>query len=170
MFLINTPLGGADEVAKVLTRGMSDVGLAVASTAERLAAFNSVENTYLAIFQALGGLALLLGSVGLGVVVLRNVLERRAELALLRAVGFSTRSLYWLVLAEHWVLILLGLACGVMAAAVAVAPAIRSAGTAVPYGSLAATLASVLISGVLLTYLAARLALRGPLLEALRNE
>ena len=33
-----------------------------------------------------GGLGLLLGSVGLGVVVLRNVLERRGELALLLAV------------------------------------------------------------------------------------
>ena len=45
------------------------------------------------IFQLLGGLGLLLGSVGLGVVVLRNVLERRGELAILRAVGFRRRSL-----------------------------------------------------------------------------
>jgi ABC-type antimicrobial peptide transport system permease subunit len=36
---------------------------------------------------------LLLGSAGLGVVVLRNVLERRGELGLLSAVGFRRREL-----------------------------------------------------------------------------
>ena len=59
----------------------------VTPAVRRLAAFNAVQNTYLSTFQVLGGLGLLLGSVGLGVVVLRNVLERRGELALLLAVG-----------------------------------------------------------------------------------
>ena len=50
-----------------------------AAAARRLAQFNAVQNTYLNTFQVLGGLGLLLGSAGLGVVVLRNVLERRNE-------------------------------------------------------------------------------------------
>ena len=54
------------------------------STGARLAAFQEVQNTYLSIFQLLGGLGLLLGTVGLGMVVLRNALERRSELAELR--------------------------------------------------------------------------------------
>ena len=58
------------------------------STAERLARFHRVENTYLSTFQTLGGLGLLLGTVGLATVLLRNVLERRRELALLAAVGY----------------------------------------------------------------------------------
>jgi len=40
----------------------------------------------------------------------------------------------------------------------------------VPYASLALTLAAVLISGALWTWLATALALRGRLLDALRNE
>ena len=60
---------------------MSQEGLEVNLAAVRLDEFNAVQNTYLQIFQLLGGLGLLLGSVGLGVVVLRNALERRAELA-----------------------------------------------------------------------------------------
>ena len=78
-----------------------------------------MQNTYLDIFQALGGLALLLGSVGLGVVVLRNVLERRGELALLQAVGFRKGSLHWLVLAEHGGLLVLGLIGGMVSALLA---------------------------------------------------
>jgi ABC-type antimicrobial peptide transport system permease subunit len=170
MFLVDAPREQAAEVSKVLTAQMSDVGMAMTPTAERLAMFQTVENTYLAIFQALGGLGLVLGSIGLGVIVLRNVMERRGELGLLRAVGFRVRAIERLILLEHWLLLAAGLTVGTAAAIIAVLPALRSAGAAVPYGSLAAVLAAVLAGGLLWTYLAARLALRGPLLEALRNE
>jgi hypothetical protein len=43
----------------------------VVSVGAALAEFNTVENTYLSIFQVLGGLGLLLGSAGLGIVVAR---------------------------------------------------------------------------------------------------
>jgi len=170
MLLIDTPPETAEAVSAVLSRQLADAGLAITPSADRLAELAAMQNTYLMIFQTLGGLGLLLGSVGLGVVVLRNVLERRGELALARAVGFPTRRLDWLVLAEHWGLLAMGLVCGVVAALVAVAPAVGSAAAAVPYVSLAGTLAAVAASGVLWTWLATRFALRGPLLAALRNE
>src|SRR5439155_5017049 len=94
----------------------------VTSAPERLAAFNAVQNTYLNTFQVLGGLGLLLGSAGLAVVVLRNVLERRGELALLRAVGFRRRALQWLVLSEHAGLLWIGLGVGLNAAVIAILP------------------------------------------------
>ena len=153
-----------------MSRALQDVGLELTPTAERLSAFNAVQNTYLGTFQVLGGLGLLLGSAGLGIVVLRNVLERRGELGLLVAVGFRRRSLQRLVLTEHGALLALGLGLGVAAAAVGVLPAILIPGTHLPYGSLALTLAAVLLNGLLWTWLATRYALRGNLLAALRNE
>ena len=170
MFLIDAPSNNVTEISRELTFGLQDVGLELAPTARRLGDFNAVQNTYLSIFQLLGGLALLLGSLGLGIVVLRNVMERRGELALLRAVGFQNRSLQWLVFSEHWLLLLLGLVCGVMAGFVAVLPALRSPGADIPYVSLMITLLAILFNGALWTWLATRLALRGPLLAALRNE
>jgi len=169
-FLIDCPPERTQAVREALSRSLQDVGLELTPTTERLSAFNAVENTYLSIFQVLGGLGLLLGSVGLGVVVLRNVLERRGELALLRAVGFSRGSLQWLILCEHGGLLLLGLAGGVVSAFVAVLPALRSPGVEVPYAALALTLFAVVASAAAWTWLAAVLALRGPLLAALRNE
>ncbi|HPD14678.1 MAG TPA: ABC transporter permease [Planctomycetota bacterium] len=163
-------LGHMDAVNAELSRCLEDVGLELMPAYRRLAEFGAVENTYLSIFQALGGLAMLLGSVGLGVVVLRNVMERRNELALLRAVGFRKRALVWLVLAEHWGLLALGLVAGTVSAVIAVLPALRSPGADVPYLSLGATLVVVAASGLLWTWLAAAAALRGPLLNALRNE
>jgi hypothetical protein len=169
MFLIDAPSNAVSAVSAALSQAMQDAGLELTEAPRRLAAFNAVQNTYLGTFQVLGGLGLLLGSAGLGVVVLRNVLERRGELALLRAVGFRPRALEWLVLTEHSSLLALGLAIGVLAAAVAVLPSALSPGSEIPYRSLAATLAGVLLNGALWTWLATRWALRGDLLETLRN-
>jgi ABC-type antimicrobial peptide transport system permease subunit len=149
---------------------LEDKGLELTSAVKRLNSFNAVQNTYLGTFQILGGLGLLLGSAGLGVVVLRNVLERRGELGLLLAVGFRRGLLQKLVLAEHGALLGLGLSIGIAAAAVAVLPSLLLPGRDLPYLSLAITLGAVLLNGVVWTWAATRFALRGDLLDTLRNE
>jgi len=103
-------------------------------------------------------------------VVLRNVLERRGELALLQAVGFSRRLLQWLILSEHGGLLLLGLAVGVVAALVAILPELLAPGAPTHWLSVGITLAALLANGFLWTWLATWLAARGDLLPALRNE
>ena len=169
-FLIDAPADRAPQVSAALTRALQDVGMEVSSAPGRLNAFNAVQNTYLDTFQILGGLGLLLGSAGLGVVVLRNVLERRGELGLLAAVGFRPATLQRLVLGEHAILLVLGLGVGTLAAAVAVLPSLLSPGAQTPWGSLVPTLGVVLLNGLVWTGLATRFALRGDLLAALRNE
>jgi ABC-type antimicrobial peptide transport system permease subunit len=73
-------------------------------------------------------------------------------------------------LSEHGALLGLGLSIGIIAASVAVLPAVLSPGTQLPYVSLALTLAAVLVNGLFWTWLATGYALRGDLLAALRNE
>jgi ABC-type lipoprotein release transport system permease subunit len=170
MFLIDAPDTEAAEASAKLSRALRDRGLELTPAAERLNAFNAVQNTYLTIFQVVGGLGLLLGSAGLGVVVLRNVLERRGELALLAAVGFRPGALRRLVICEHAALQCVGLAAGLAAAVLAVLPVLLSPGAQISYRSLSVTLALVFGSGLFWTWAAARLALRGELLAALRNE
>ena len=170
MFLVDAPSNRAADVSAALTRALSDTGLELAPASRRLAQLNAVQNTYLSTFQVLGGLGLLLGSAGLGVVVLRNVLERRGELALLLAVGFRPSALRRLVVSEHAVLLLLGLGAGVGAALVAVLPMWLKPGAQPPPISLCITLAVVLNAGLVWTWGATVLALRGELLDALRSE
>jgi putative ABC transport system permease protein len=169
-FLIDAPSNAVSQVSATLSRAMQDVGLELTATTVRLDQFNAVQNTYLGTFQVLGGLGLLLGSVGLGVVVLRNVLERRSELAVLLAVGFRKAQVQRLLILENGALLLAGLALGILAAAVAVLPAVLAPAGQLPYVSLAITLAAVLGNGALWTWLATRFAVRGDLLAALRND
>lgn len=170
MFFIDAPSNTMEKVAETLSKALQDAGFSVTSARERLAAFNAVQNTYLGTFQMLGGLGLLLGSFGLGVILLRNVFERRSELALLRAVGFRHGALRWLILSEHTALLFAGLSIGVVAALIAVLPSLLQPGSELPYLQLGLTLAGVLFCGLLWTIVAAAHALRLPLLKSLRNE
>jgi putative ABC transport system permease protein len=172
-FLIDAPsssVGWAMPASSALTSRLSDFGLVLTPTQERLAAFSQVENTYLSIFTMLGGFGLILGSVGLGLIVLRNLLERRGELAMLRAVGFSRKAVQFMVFYEHWGLVLSGIFWGVVAALVAVVPAMQSPGGQIPYVGLTVTILGIAASGAFWVWLASAVALRGPLLDALRNE
>ncbi|HEX41711.1 MAG TPA: ABC transporter permease, partial [Phycisphaerales bacterium] len=157
-------------VESQLSNRLADYGVSLTPTVERLAAFSSVQNTYLTIFQMLGGLGLVVGSIGLALVVLRNVLDRRGELAMLRAVGFPKNTLSRMLRYEHWALLLAALVIGVFAALVAVMPALRAPGADVPGLSLALTVVAIAVSGMIWVALATHIALGGQMLDALRNE
>jgi hypothetical protein len=169
-FLIDASAAREGEVAAALTRQMSNFGMSVVPASDRMAELDAVENSYLDIFTLLGGLGMALGSVGLAAVVMRNVLERRGELAVLQAVGFAKGRLRGMVMMEHVYLLAMGIVCGLVPAAVATAPVIARGIGRAPMVSLGVMLAAVFAGGVLWTALATYAALRGPLLPALRGE
>ncbi len=148
----------------------SDYGFDVISTPARLAAYHRVENTYLSTFQALGGLGLLLGTLGLGAVLLRNVMERRKELALLRAVGYRPEHLRTMVIAENAYLLIAGTVIGAASAIVAILPAFLERGGHLPNPSLALLLLAVPVAGIAASLIAVKIVARAPLLETLRAE
>src|SRR6185369_16875586 len=110
--LIDAPADRAAGLGAEIEKGAGDLGADAAPTAQRLAEFHAVENTYLSTFQTLGGLGLLVGTVGLAAVLLRNVLERRRKLARLRAVGYGRGDLFTIIAAENAARLEWGLAAG----------------------------------------------------------
>ena len=171
VLMVDVPVAKASEVAAAIESTASDLGADAVPTAQRLAEFHAVENTYLSTFQTLGGLGLLVGTIGLAAVLLRNILERRKELALLRAVGYGGGDVFTIILAENAVLLGWGLAVGALSAFVAIAPAAIERGARLPLTTggwllLLAVLAAGLVSSVIAT----RAALRAPLIGALRAE
>ena len=169
--MIDVPVGQAAEVSAAVERGAADLGADAVPTAQRLAEFHAVENTYLSTFQTLGGLGLLVGTVGLAAVLLRNVLERRRELALLRAVGYSRSHVFAIILSENAVLLGWGLAAGALSALVAIAPTALERGARLPLSAGGwSLLVAVLGAGLVSSLIATRAALRAPLIGALRAE
>ena len=169
-FLIDSPQKDLPAVASTLEDALSDYGFDVVSTEEKLASFHRVENTYLSTFQMLGGLGLLLGTLGMAAVLLRNVLERRRELALLRAVGYNSSHFTLMVIAENAYLLLCGLIIGTVCALLAIAPVFFTRSAQIGSISLGLLLAAVLISGLTASTIATWAALRSPLIPALRAE
>jgi hypothetical protein len=169
-FLIETRAPLAPRLAAQLESRLADFGFDVSATAARLASFHRVENTYISTFQALGALGLLLGTVGLATVLVRNALEQRRELALLRAVGYASRHLVKMLLAENALLLSLGLAAGALPALVAIAPALAPQRGALPLALIAGLSLTVAISGALVSWLGVVVIRRLPLLTSLREE
>ena len=160
----------ARELSDQLETELAPYGFDVEPIGDRLANFLAVQNTYLSTFQTLGGLGLLLGTIGLGTVMLRNVIERRSELALLRAVGFRPASIRWLVLLENAFLLACGLAAGASSALLAMLPHLLSTGADAPWGSGAGLLVGIFTVGLLSASTATAESVRTSIVASLRGD
>lgn len=169
-FLLAPPRDQEDALRLSLERELEPYALDAALTADRLRAYLAVQNTYLSTFQTLGAFGLALGALGLAAVTLRNVWERRREIALLRALGFPPSAVQTVILAETLALIALGLLAGLMPAALAAAPAAIARPAALPFAALLTALGGLAAAGVLTAWLAARATRRDAVVHTLRAE
>ena len=168
-FLIKTPSALREETAQVLEKTLVDYGFDLTSASARLASYRAVENTYISTFQSLGGLGVLLGTFGLALILFRNIIERRGELATLRAFGFRRQLLSRMLFLESCFLLAVGMLIGVVAGLVAI---LGSQGElpSFPWVSLTITLLLIFGFGIIANAIAVAVALRSPLLSTLKSE
>lgn len=169
-FLIAAASNPSSSVASVLENRLGDVGMDVTDASELLSGMLAVQNTYLRTFQSLGGLGLLLGTIGLAVAQLRSVLERRQELAVLRAIGFTRKRIASIVMSETLSLLLLGIGCGVICAVIAVLPHAILNGIQPPILEPLLMVLGIIVFGICAGFIAVSRVSRMPLLESLRSE
>jgi ABC-type lipoprotein release transport system permease subunit len=166
LILVDCPPPSVPALRDILRRSLDDFGVTVETTTGRLAAYHAVADSYIAAFQFLGALALAVGALGLVVVLARNVIQRRSELALLAALGFTRGRVTLMLVIEHGLLLLLGLALGVATALLAMAGQIRQ----VHIAPVAGAIGIILALGLLVLAAAAQLAMRRLSPAALRQE
>lgn len=170
IFLINGPAEKEKEIGQELNNVFRDYGWEMTTTTERLMEFNSVTNTYLSIFLALGALGLILGTVGLAIVLARSIIERKNEIALLQALGFTLNQVWRLLVREYLMLLLWGLLIGLISSALAVWPNFVAPGSEVSFGYVLTIVGMILLNGFFWIVLLSRLTLKPKeLLTALRN-
>jgi hypothetical protein len=140
------------------------------STQERLNRLKAVENTYLSIFQFLGGLGVILGTGRFASCNYEKFVGAKEEYSILIAVGYSVVHLRELAWKENLSLVIWGLSIGCGAGLFGVLPAMWS-------GSGNFSLGGVLVFGITLLFLSAffvslaiRIGLKGGSIKLLSRE
>lgn len=169
-FLIDAPREIASELRTVLEGDLRRFSFDAEPVQARLKAFLEVQNTYLSTFQAVGGFGLILGTLGLAVGTARNILERRSELALMRAVGYEPSMLRRLMVIEHVALAMQGLLIGLAAATAAVLPRLLDDPPSVRLWSAAGVAAAIGLVTWITCTLVTRQVTRSEIVAALRRE
>jgi putative ABC transport system permease protein len=145
-------------------------GPEITKTSDRLLAFYSVESTYLNIFLMLGAIALLIGTIGLGILLYRITLEQVPEYALLVSIGYKKSLIIKLVMQERLFLIVLSVLAGIVPAVLSGLPTLTSSLYANLWIWLPIISGLVLLSGLAGSFMAIRIAINQNLVVAIRND
>lgn len=170
IMLVDAPKENITEIEKLLNNYLSDYGIDITSTSKRLATFYSVTNTYLSIFMILGGLGVILGTFGLGIVLMRNMLERKQEIATFKALGFQNKTIFKLIFSENLMLLIVGISIGFISAFIGILPSIVSPAFHIPGNFLFVLVLLVFISGLIWILIPIWLGLKNNLIQNLRKE
>ncbi|WP_344490511.1 ABC transporter permease [Glycomyces endophyticus] len=125
--------------------------VSVSRPSDALAAKNAVDTAFTGMLLGLGGVALLVGGVGVANTMVISVLERRSEIGLRRSLGATKGQIRVQFLAESLLLSALGGVGGVLlgTAVTAVFAAVREWPTVVPYWASAGGVAATLVIGAI---------------------
>jgi len=170
VMLVQGNFGKRTEISERMEYLFQDYGMVVSPASEKLAQFYSVENTYLSVFMMLGGLGIIIGSIGLGIVLLRNLEERKSEIALYQGIGFKRSFIRKLIFTENLFILLSGIGIGLLAAFIGILPSFFSPAFELPVSFILVIIILILLNGFVWIYFPVRATLNKNLNEALRKE
>jgi putative ABC transport system permease protein len=170
VMLVDGPFSQRKAIGDELELIFRDYGMVVTPASQRLDEFNSVQNTYLSVFMLLGGLGVIIGTFGLGFLVIRNILDRQHELATCLALGFRKNYIIRLLVAEHLLILVSGIGIGIVAALPVIFPLLISPASEIPFAFLAVILNLIFISGFLWIIFPVRAAMKKDIIVVLKRE
>ncbi|NQV01190.1 MAG: hypothetical protein HQ542_00960, partial [Bacteroidia bacterium] len=115
-------------------------------------------------------LGILIGTVGFGIILWRNNLERTSELALYMAIGFRKRFIRSMLMFEYLLILLAGMILGIIGAVAGILPSLISPAYKMPGGFLLVILMVIWISGAIWILIPIQLLFRRDLIQTLRKE
>jgi ABC-type antimicrobial peptide transport system permease subunit len=170
VMLIEGKFSDRSAISERLEYLFQDYGMMITPASERLAQFNSVENTYLSVFMLLGGLGVILGTFGLGIIVIRNIRERQKEIAIYLAIGYKRKFIFRLLAAEYLFILVSGIFIGTISALTGLLPSIVNSSSPLPWSYIIAILLVVLLNGLFWIVVPIKSALKKNIVISLRSE
>ena len=122
--LIQSEPQSADQIKALLSTALSEYGISLITTNDRLRQFNSVTDTYLTIFMTLGCIGLLLGIMCFIIIIRKQMTMRKSQIQLYLILGYTTPGLYKLYYKENLMIPLYAFISGFIAALLSIGPAI----------------------------------------------
>ncbi len=166
----------AGAVAAEMEAAFQDLGMDVKSIEEEAAKQLEASRRFFTLFELFLAFGLVVGIASLGIVTARNVIERRQEIGMLRAIGYARRHVLRMFLIEILLTTTLGVIIGsaigflISYGVVASTDALDDLGVAytVPWGDIGAILLLTYAATLAATFVPARAASRVPPAEAVR--
>ena len=159
----------ADEYISTLGDRLAEYGVHFEPASEKLASFFVVTNTYLSVFTILGGIGMILGVAGIGLILIRNFNNRRKDLGLLLAEGFSLRSIRKMIFNEHLRILIAGIATGLVSALIATRPSLGNM-AGLPWKTILVMILLIIATGILALLVSVRSVKTDSLISRIRKE
>jgi putative ABC transport system permease protein len=168
---------GTEDGAGTIESALFQHGVETIDVAETIADFQASQRSFFNLLIGFMTLGLVVGIAALGVISARAVVERRHEIGVLRAIGYSRRMVQMSFLAESSFIALLGIGLGValgLLMSINIIADIRAdepdIELIIPWATMGVIVAGAYLFSLLTTYLPSRQASRIAPADALRYE
>ena len=149
---------------------LHNYGANIQSAPERLAMFNSVTNTYLDIFLALGGIALIIGTLGISILIFKSIQSRSGQYAMMQAFGITKKNIQKSIIIEFIIILFAGIIIGLLAAITASFQNLITTNANVPYFLITSIVLIFAVSGFIWIIIGSKLSIKKKFISNLRNE
>ena len=165
------------DTAKAIESALVTTGAQAVSIKDQLEEDQATFNTFFYLIQGFMGMGLLVGTAAVGVIAFRSVVERRQQIGMLRAIGYTRGTVALSFILESSFIALLGIATGIGLAMLLSFNLLHSdefsnidIGFIIPWWQILLTAAFAFGASFLMTILPSRLAAGITIAEAIRYE
>jgi putative ABC transport system permease protein len=169
--------GAAVDVAKEMESALQTTGAQASSIKKNIDDDQALFRNFFRLMQAFMGLGLFVGIAAVGVISFRSVVERRQQIGMLRAIGYTRGTVALSFLLESTFVAALGIASGIVLAVWLSYFLVTSdefptsdSSYAVPWSQIALISAFAFVASLVMTIIPSRQAAGVPIAEALRYE
>jgi ABC-type antimicrobial peptide transport system permease subunit len=170
IMLVDVPEYKGTAVNDLLNSYLKDYGIDITKTTERLSQFNSVTNTYLSVFIILGGLGVIIGTIGIGIILYRNLLDRKQEIAMMMALGFTKSNIFSIIFKENLYLIIIGITIGIVSSFIGILPSLISISYNMSFTFVFILVILIFTNSIIWIYFPIKKSLNQNIISSLRNE
>lgn len=176
-FVKTTPDSDNEEVARQIESSLLSVGAQAESLRDQVDEVTATQTSFFYLMQGFMGLGLFVGVAAVGVIAFRTVVERRQQIGMLRALGYTRRMIGLTFLIESAFIALMGVVSGIVLAVILSSQLITEifaiqgvTSFVIPWGEVCAIGAIAFGFALLMTLIPSRQAASIPIAQALRYE